>query len=49
MVRIRDRLTNLAHATHEQTKTVDQYMEKNKEWLVSDDWKLARGTIGEAR
>ena len=49
MVGTRERLTNLAHATHEQTKTVEQYMEKNKEWPVSDDWKLARGTIGEAR
>ena len=39
----------VAHATHEQTKIVEQYTEKNKEWLVADGWKLARGTISEAR
>ena len=49
MIVMRARLTNLAHATHEQTKTVEQYMEKNKEWLASDDWKSARGNIGQAR
>ena len=49
MVGIRERLTNLAHAIHDQTKTVEQYTKKNKEWLVSDDWKSVRGNIDEAR
>ena len=49
MVGIRERLTNLAHATPEQTKIVEQYMEKNKEGLVSDDWKSVRGNIDQER
>ena len=46
---VRAQLTDLAHATHKQTKTVARYMEKNKEWLVSNDWKSARGKIKQAR
>ena len=49
MAGVRDRLRSLARATHEQTKTVEQYMEESKEWLVADDWKLARDAIEEAR
>ena len=45
MIGIRAQLTDLTHATHEQTKTVAQYTEKNKEWLVSNDWKSVRGNI----
>ena len=49
MIGIRVRLTTLAHAIHEQTKIVEQYIEKNKEWLVSDDWKSVRGNIDQVR
>ena len=49
MIGIRTQLTDLAHATHEQTKTVAQYMEKNKEWLVSNDWKPVRDNIKQLR
>ena len=49
MAGIRNRLRSLARSTRGQIKTVDQYMEESKEWLVADDWKLAGGTIEEAR
>ena len=49
MVGIRERLPNLAHDVHDQTKTVEQNTKKNKEWLVFDDWKSVRGNIDEAR
>ena len=35
MVGIREQLRSLAHARHDKTKTVEQYMEENKEWLVA--------------
>ena len=45
MIGIRAQLADPAHTTQEQTKTVAHYMEKNKEWLVSNDWKSVRGNI----
>ena len=49
MIGIRAQLTDLAHATHEQTKTVAQYTEKNNQWLVSNDRKFVRGNIKQVR
>ena len=34
-------LTDLAQTTHEQTKTMEQYTEKSKEWPISRNWSFA--------